>query len=45
MLTEGTTVLDTVIVIAFDVAVSGMAHNKEELIDTVTTSPLARVVD
>ena len=39
MLTDGATVPDTAIVIAFDVAVVGLAQASDEVITTVTTSP------
>ena len=43
MLTDGVTVDDTVIVIAFDVAVIGFAHAMDDVITTVTTSPFTNV--
>ena len=39
MLTDGVTDPDTDIVIAFDVAVVGLAQASDEVITTVTTSP------
>jgi hypothetical protein len=44
MLTEGTTTSVTVIVIPEDVAVNGEAHAALDVITTVTTSPLFKVV-
>ena len=41
MLTDGVTVDPTIIVIPVDVAVVGLAQPSEEVITTVTTSPLA----
>ena len=43
MLTDGVTVTVTVMVIAFEVAVAGLAQANEEVMTTVTTSLLARV--
>ena len=43
MLTDGVTVDDTVIVIAFDVAAIGFAHAMDDVITTVTTSPFTNV--
>ena len=43
MLTDGVTFAVTVIVIAFDVAVVGLAHAMDEVITTVTTSPFTNV--
>ena len=45
MLTDGTTTAVTTMVIAFDVAVVGKAHDALEVIITVITSPLFKVVD
>ena len=42
MLTDGTTVADTAIVIVFDVAVVGLAHASDEVITTLTWSPFTR---
>ena len=42
MLTDGVTVPVTVIVMPLDVAVVGLAQASDEVITTVTTSPLAR---
>ena len=42
MLTNGTTVDPTVIVIPVEVAVVGFAQTREEVITTVITSPFAR---
>ena len=39
MLTDGTTVAVTVIVIVFDVAVAGLAQPSDDVITTLTTSP------
>ena len=39
MLTDGTTVAVTTIVMAFDVAVVGLAQASEDVITQVTTSP------
>ena len=44
MLTDGTTVPVTVIVIPVDVAVVGLAHASDEVITTVTTSPFANAL-
>ena len=44
MLTAGVTEGVTVIVIAFDVAVVGEAHDAVEVMTHVTTCPLVRVV-
>ena len=41
ILTDGTTVDPTVIVIPVDVAVDGLAHTSDEVITTVNTSPFA----
>ena len=41
MLTDGTTVDPTIIVIPVDVVVVGLAHTSDEVIITVTTSPFA----
>jgi len=41
IVTDGTTVEPTVIVMAFDVAVVGLAQEIEDVITTVTTSLLA----
>jgi hypothetical protein len=41
MLTDGVTIGCTVIVIAFDVALDGLAQEIEDAITTETTSPLA----
>jgi hypothetical protein len=41
ILTDGATVPVTTMVIAFDVAVDGLAHASDEVITTVITSPLA----
>ena len=43
MLTDGATVPVTAIVIEFDVAVDGLEHASDDVITTVTTSPLASV--
>ena len=43
MLTDGATVPVTIMVIEFDVAVAGLAHASDEVITTVTTSPLSSV--
>ena len=43
MLTDGATVPVTAMVIEFDVAVIGLAHASDDVITTVTTSPLASV--
>jgi hypothetical protein len=45
MLTEGVTAVFTVIVMAFDVAVVGLAHGELEVSTQVTASLLARVVE
>ena len=42
MLTDGVTDPVTIIVIAFDVAVVGLAHASEDVITTVTTSPFSK---
>ena len=44
MLTDGTIVDPTIIVIPGDVAVVGLTQASEEVITTVTTSPLANVL-
>jgi len=44
MLTDGVTVDPTIIVIAVDVAVVGLAQPSEEAITTVITSPLANAL-
>ena len=44
MLTDGVTVDPTIIVIAVDVAVVGLAQPSEEVITTVITSPLANAL-
>ena len=44
MLTDGVTVAPTIIVIAVDVAVVGLAQPNEEVITTVITSPLANAL-
>ena len=41
ILTEGVTLPLTTIVMAFEVAVAGLAHANDEVITTVTTSPFA----
>ena len=41
MLTDGATLAVTIIVIAFDVAVDGLAQASDEVITTATTSPFA----
>ena len=43
MLTDGATLPVTAMVIAFAVAVVGLAHASDDVITTVTTSPLASV--
>ena len=43
MLTEGTTAAVTVMAMAFDVAFAGFAHPSDEIITTVTISPLTNV--
>ena len=43
-LTDGTTVAATVIVIPVAVAVTGLAQVNDEVITTVTTSPLANAL-
>lgn len=43
IVTEGVTEADTVILIAFDVAVVGEAQGSLDVIITVTTSPLFKV--
>ena len=43
MLTDGETVAVTTMVIEFDVAVVGFAQPSDDVITTVTTSPLANV--
>ena len=43
MVTEGTTVAVTVIVIPFDVAVVGLEQASDEVITTVTISPFTNV--
>ena len=43
MLTDGATVPVTAMVTEFDVAVVGLAHTSDDVITTVTTSPLASV--
>ena len=43
MLTDGTTVDTTVIVIPVDVAVIGLAQDNDEVITTVTRSPFTNV--
>ena len=44
MLTDGVIVDPTVIVIPFDVAVVGLAQVNDEVITTVTTSPLVNAL-
>ena len=44
MLTDGATEPVTIIVIAFDVAVVGLAQASEEVMATVTTSPFAKAL-
>jgi len=44
ILTAGTTVDPTVIVIAFDVALAGFAQPSDEVIMTVTTSPFTNAL-
>jgi hypothetical protein len=44
ILTDGTTIAATVIVIPVDVAVAGLAQASDEVITTVTTSPFARAL-
>ena len=43
ILTDGVTVDVTIIVIALDVAVVGLAHVMDDVITTVTTSPFTNV--
>ena len=43
MLTDGATLAVIFIVIEFEVAVAGLAHASDDVITTVTTSPLASV--
>ncbi len=43
MVTDGVTVEVAVIVIAFDVAVVGLAQSSDDVITTVTTSPFTNV--
>jgi hypothetical protein len=44
IVTEGVTFPLTVIAIAVEVAVVGLAHVNDEVITTVTTSPFAKVL-
>ena len=44
MLTDGATVPVTTIVIAFEVAVAGLAQASDEVMTTVITSPFASVL-
>ena len=44
MLTDGTTVDPTVIVIPVDVAVAGLAQASDDVITTLTTSPFANAL-
>ena len=44
MVTDGTTVAVTVIVIPFDVAVVGLTQARDDVITTVTTSPFANAL-
>ena len=44
MVTDGATVAVIVIVIPFDVAVAGLAQTSEDVITTVTTSPVANAL-
>ena len=44
MLTDGATVPVTIIVIAFDVAVVGLAQASDEVITTVITSPFTKAL-
>ena len=44
MLTDGATMPVTIIVIAFDVAVVGLAQASDEVITTVTTSPFTKAL-
>ena len=44
MLTDGTIVDPTIIVIPVDVAVAGLTQASEEVITTVTTSPLVNAL-
>ena len=44
MLTEGVTGVVTVMVIALDVAVVGLAQASDEVMTTVTTSPFAKAL-
>ena len=43
ILTDGITDAVTVIVIALDVTVAGLAHEIDDVISTVTTSPFTKV--
>ena len=43
ILTDGVTVAVTTILIAFEVAVAGLAHASDEVITTVTASPFTNV--
>jgi hypothetical protein len=42
IVTDGVAVAVTVIVMEFDVTLTGVAHDMDEVISTVTTSPFAR---
>ena len=44
MLTDGTTVAETVIVMPVDVAIVGLAQARDDVITTVTTSPFANAL-